>query len=145
MSNIVPGEGITETSIDLRNNTSPDFSVLATRELENGRPDQASNAQGRAAEMLQRAMNKMKYNNDLAQNISENDREDWQNKNEKSNGDPIDAPEYQGTSSGGRIEIPEKNKIQEAQKIARELYDRYNEKERSTKDKRYIKNLLDWY
>ena len=34
MSNIVPGEGITETSIDLRDNNSPDFSVLATRELE---------------------------------------------------------------------------------------------------------------
>ena len=34
ISNIVPGEGITETSIDLRNNSSPDFSILATRELE---------------------------------------------------------------------------------------------------------------
>ena len=54
----------------------------ATRELENGRPDQASNAQGRAAEMLQRAMNKMRYNNDLAQNMSENDRDDSK-KNEK--------------------------------------------------------------
>jgi len=34
ISNLVPGEGITETSIDLRNNNSPDFSILATRELE---------------------------------------------------------------------------------------------------------------
>ena len=34
ISNIVPGEGITETSIDLRNNANPDFSILATRELE---------------------------------------------------------------------------------------------------------------
>ena len=34
ISNIVPGEGITETSIDLRNNSNPDFSILATRELE---------------------------------------------------------------------------------------------------------------
>ena len=34
MSNIVPGEGITETSFDFRNNHSPDFSILATRELE---------------------------------------------------------------------------------------------------------------
>ncbi len=34
VSNIVPGDGITETSIDLRDNHSPDFSILATRELE---------------------------------------------------------------------------------------------------------------
>ena len=37
--------------------------------------------------------------------------------------------------------IGEGNSIQEAQKIARELYGRYNEKERSTKDKKYIKNI----
>ena len=34
---------------------------------------------------------------------------------------------------------------EEAQKIAKELYSRYNEKQRSAKDKKYIKNLLDWY
>ncbi len=117
----------------------------ATRELENGRPDQASNAQGRAAEMLQRAMNKMKFNNNSAQNTPESDREDWANRNEQNYINPIDSPEYQGTSSGGNLEIPEKIKVQKAQKIAKELYGRYNEKERSTKDKRYIKNLLDWY
>lgn len=33
-SNLVPGEGITEVSIDLRENNSPDFSILAVRELE---------------------------------------------------------------------------------------------------------------
>ncbi len=32
-SNLVPGKGITEVSIDLRNNNSPDFSILAVREL----------------------------------------------------------------------------------------------------------------
>ena len=117
----------------------------ATRELENGRPDQASNAQGRAAEMLQRAMNKMKFNNNFAQNTPESDREDWTNRNEQNYINPIDSPEYQGTSSGGNLEIPEKIKSSKAQKIAKELYGRYNEKERSTKDKRYIKNLLDWY
>ncbi len=117
----------------------------ATRELENGRPDQASNAQGRAAEMLQRAMNKIRYNNDLAQNIPESNREDLTRLNEKSYTNPIDAPDYQGTSSGGNLELPDTIKVQEAQKIARELYGRYNEKERSAKDKRYIKNLLDWY
>ena len=117
----------------------------ATRELENGRPDQASNAQGRAAEMLQRAMNKMRFNNNLAQNTPESDREDWANRNEHNYINPIDSPEYQGTSSGGNLEIPENIRVQKAQKIAKELYGRYNEKERSSKDKRYIKNLLDWY
>ena len=33
-SNLVPGNGITEVSIDLRENNSPDFSILAVRELE---------------------------------------------------------------------------------------------------------------
>ncbi len=117
----------------------------ATRELENGRPDQASNAQGRAAEMLQRGMNKMRYDKNLAQDIPETNREDWANRNEQNFINPIDSPEYQGTSSGGNLEIPENTKVQKAQKIARELYGRYNEKERSAKDKRYIKNLLDWY
>ena len=117
----------------------------ATRELENGRPDQASNAQGRAAEMLQRAMNKIRYNNDLAQNIPESNREDLTRLNEQNYTNPIDAPEYQGTSSGGNLDLPDTVKVQEAQKIVRELYGRYNEKERSAKDKRYIKNLLDWY
>ena len=34
ISEIVPGEGYTETSIDLRENNKPDFSILAVRELE---------------------------------------------------------------------------------------------------------------
>ena len=34
ISQMVPGEGYTETSIDLRENHSPDFSILAVRELE---------------------------------------------------------------------------------------------------------------
>ena len=34
ISNLIPGEGDTEVSIDLRENTSPDFSILAVRELE---------------------------------------------------------------------------------------------------------------
>ena len=33
-SNLIPGNGITEVSIDLRENNSPDFSILAVRELE---------------------------------------------------------------------------------------------------------------
>ena len=117
----------------------------ATRELENGRPDQASNAQGRAAEMLQRAMNKIKYNNDFVQNSLNKEVEDWTKNNQQNYKNPSDLPEYQGTSAGGKLELPEEFKIQEAQKIAKELYGRYNEKKRSTKDKKYIKNLLDWY
>ena len=35
LSEILPGIGYTETSIDLRENNSPDFSILAVRELEN--------------------------------------------------------------------------------------------------------------
>ena len=34
ISGMVPGDGYTETSIDLRENNSPDFSILAVRELE---------------------------------------------------------------------------------------------------------------
>ncbi len=33
ISEMIPGEGYTETSIDLRENNSPDFSILAVREL----------------------------------------------------------------------------------------------------------------
>ena len=117
----------------------------ASRELENGRPDQASNAQGRAAEMLQRAMNKMRYNKDMAENTPSRDRNDSEKNSQQDYTDPINAPEYQGTASGGEVEIPEIIKVQEAQKIAKELYGRYNEQDRSAKDKKYIKNLLDWY
>ena len=117
----------------------------ATRELENGRPEQASNAQGRAAEMLQRAMNKIRNNRALSQNLPNTDRDDWQRNNEKNYSESVNSPEYQGTSSGGNIKIPETVKVQEAQKIAKELYGRYNEEKRSKRDKVYIKNLLDWY
>ena len=34
ISQMIPGEGYTETSVDLRENTKPDFSILAVRELE---------------------------------------------------------------------------------------------------------------
>ena len=53
--------------------------------------------------------------------------------------------EYQGTSAGGTIELPSKKSIKNASKIADELYKRFNEEDRSLKDKQYIKNLLDWY
>ena len=34
ISGLIPGDGYTETSVDLRENNSPDFSILAVRELE---------------------------------------------------------------------------------------------------------------
>ena len=34
ISEMIPGEGYTETSIDLRENTKPDFNILAVRELD---------------------------------------------------------------------------------------------------------------
>ena len=34
ISQMIPGEGYTETSIDLRENTSPDFNILAVRQLD---------------------------------------------------------------------------------------------------------------
>ena len=33
--NLIPGKGITEVSIDLRENYKPDYSILVTRELKN--------------------------------------------------------------------------------------------------------------
>ena len=33
VSNLIPGEGDTEVSIDLRENNKPDYSILAVREL----------------------------------------------------------------------------------------------------------------
>ena len=53
--------------------------------------------------------------------------------------------EYQGTAAGGTIELSSKKNIKNASKIAEELYSRFNEEDRSLKDKQYIKNLLDWY
>ena len=34
VSNLIPGEGDTEVSIDLRENHSPDYSILLVRELD---------------------------------------------------------------------------------------------------------------
>ncbi len=34
VSGIIPGDGYTETSVDLRENNSPDFSILAVREID---------------------------------------------------------------------------------------------------------------
>ena len=95
--------------------------------------------------MIQRSINKINSEQiskkrQLAkagnQNIEEKNKKDYLANKEN--------VEYQGTSAGGKLEIPQKRKLRTAKKIADELYNRYNQENRSIKDKLYIKNLLDW-
>ncbi len=118
----------------------------ASRDLENGRPDEASNAQGRAVEMIQRSINKINSKEYMSQSpqFADKGQED-NNNNEKEYLADNQNIEYQGTSAGGTIKLPSKKRIKNASKIADELYKRYNEEDRNLKDKKYIKKLLDWY
>ena len=52
---------------------------------------------------------------------------------------------YQGTASGGIVEVARERKTKSAKQIINELYERYNQDERSSKDKKHIKKLLDWH
>ena len=118
----------------------------ASRDLENGRPDEASNAQGRAVEMIQRSINKINSKEYMSQSpqIADKGKEN-KNNNQKEYLSENQNIEYQGTAAGGTINITNNNRVKSASKIADELYKRYNEQDRSLKDKQYIKNLLDWY
>ena len=118
----------------------------ASRDLENGRPDEASNAQGRAVEMIQRSINKINSKEYMSKKpqIADKGKENENNKEKEYLADNQNI-EYQGTSAGGTVELSSKKKIKNASKIAEELYYRYNEEDRSLKDKQHIKNLLDWY
>ncbi len=118
----------------------------ASRDLENGRPDEASNAQGRAVEMIQRSINKINSKEYMSKSpqFADKGKENENNKEKEYLADNQNI-EYQGTSAGGTIKLPSKNRIKNASKIASELYNRYNEEERSLRDKQYIKDLLDWY
>ena len=118
----------------------------ASRDLENGRPDEASNAQGRAVEMIQRSINKINSNEYMSKSpeFADKGKENDNNKEKEYLADNQNI-EYQGTSSGGNIELPSEKNIKNASKIADELYSRFNEENRSLKDKQHIKNLLDWY
>jgi hypothetical protein len=118
----------------------------ASRDLENGRPDEASNAQGRAVEMIQRSINKInseEYMSDFPQ-ITQRGEEVSKN-NDKEYLADNESIEYQGSSAGGKLELLNNKKIKSASKIANELYKRYNQENRSISDKDHIKNLLDWY
>ncbi len=118
----------------------------ASRDLENGRPDEASNAQGRAVEMIQRSINKINSKEYMSKSPEFADKGKENNNNkEKEYLAENQNIEYQGTSAGGTIELSSKKNIKNASKIAEELYSRFNEEDRSLKDKEYIKNLLDWY
>ena len=66
------------------------------------------------------------------------DRDKRKQKEHLSNNENV---EYQGTSSGGSINMPDSNKIKSASKIANKLYNRYNQEDRSLKEKKYL-NLL---
>ena len=118
----------------------------ASRDLENGRPDEASNAQGRAVEMIQRSINKINLEEFISNKPQIADKGEEKNKSTDkeylSNNENI---EYQGTSSGGVLNMPDDRKIKSASKIANKLYKRYNQEDRSLKEKKYLKNLLDWY
>ncbi len=118
----------------------------ASRDLENGRPDEASNAQGRAVEMIQRSINKINSEEYMSKSpqFADTGKENNNNKEKEFLADNQNI-EYEGTSAGGTIELPSRLRLKNASKIASELYDRYNEEDRSLKDKEYIKNLLDWY
>ncbi|MDA9708167.1 DUF4175 domain-containing protein [Alphaproteobacteria bacterium] len=118
----------------------------ASRDLEDGRPDEASNAQGRAVEMIQRSINKINSKEYISKlpEFADKGKENYNNKEKEYLADNQNI-EYQGTSAGGTIELSSKKNIKNASKIAEELYNRFNEEDRSLKDKEYIKNLLDWY
>ena len=118
----------------------------ASRDLENGRPDEASNAQGRAVEMIQRSINKINSKEFMSKSpeFADKGKENKNNKEKEYLADNQNI-EYQGTSAGGTIELSSNKNIKNAGKIADELYNRFNEEDRSLKDKEYIKNLLDWY
>ena len=118
----------------------------ASRDLESGRPDEASNAQGRAVEMIQRSINKINSKEYMSKSteLANKGKENNNNKEKEYLADNQNT-EYQGTAAGGTIELSSKKNIKNASKIAEELYSRFNEEDRSLKDKQYIKNLLDWY
>ena len=100
----------------------------ASRDLENGRPDEASNAQGRALEMIQRSINKINSKEYMSKSPQFADKgKENENNSEKEYLADNQNIEYQGTSAGGTVELPSKRNIKSASKIADELYNRFNE------------------
>tara|TARA_X000000950_G_scaffold140767_1_gene174654 strand:+ start:2384 stop:2674 length:291 start_codon:yes stop_codon:yes gene_type:complete len=96
--------------------------------------------------MIQRSINKINSEEYMSNSpqFADTGKENNNNKEKEFLADNQNI-EYEGTSAGGTIELPSRLRVKNASKIASELYDRYNEEDRSLKDKEYIKNLLDWY
>ena len=117
----------------------------ASRDLENGKPDRASNAQGRAMEMIQRSLNKM--NSDMSRkNVEMTNLENKENNKEQNlSFSKRNNIENDGNLIGGVLDITTRSKERESKKIVKELYSRYNEKKKNEKERNYIKKLLDWY
>ena len=144
LGNIMREIGASENEIPQELGRADRAMRQASRDLENGQPDRASNAQGRALEMIQRSVNKMyAKNNKNNYEISKSGEED-NLEQDYSGFSELDTSKYQGNSFGGSFNLPQKFKEQEARKIVKELYSRYNKK-KSFKEKKYIENLLDWY
>ena len=117
----------------------------ATRELKNGRPDQASNAQGRASEMIRRAMKRIRNDSfDEAKSANSNEKniegDSVLNFSENKN-----DLEYQGTSLGGKLEIPQSIESTKQKKLLKNCIKDIIKKIKSDNEKKYIKSLLDWF
>ena len=146
LGNVMREIGASESEIPQELGKADRAMRQASRDLENGRPDDASNAQGRAVEMIQRSINKIR--SEIIRNQSQFAKKGEEQKGNSDFKDFLaesENIEYQGTAAGGYIDFPQERKIQEAKKIANTLYKRYNQETRNLEDKDYIKNLLDWY
>ena len=146
LGNLMRDIGASESEIPQELGKADRAMRQASRDLEGGRPDNASNAQGRALEMIQRSINKI--NSEQLSNKSQLAKSGNESNTEKTQKDYLadkENIEYQGTSAGGKLNMPQARKVQTAKKIADELYNRFNQEDRSLKEKKYIKNLLDWY
>ena len=136
LGNLMRDIGASESEIPQELGKADRAMRQASRDLEGGRPDSASNAQGRALEMIQRSINKISSEQisktrQLAKAGNQKNEEKYK-KDYLANKENM---EYQGTSAGGKLEIPQTRKLQTAKKIADELYNRYNQENRSIKDK----------
>lgn len=145
LGNIMREIGASENEIPQELGRAERAMRQASRDLENGRPDRASNAQGRAVEMIQRSMNRL--NSQGKNSTAKYDKNIEEKKMQEPSLDTKaeENPEYTGTSMGGIVDIPENLKVRKARKIADELYSRYRDKNRTNEEKKYIRDLLDWY
>ena len=146
LGNIMREIGASENEIPQELGRADRAMRQASRDLENGRPDRASNAQGRALEMIQRSMNRL--NSKEPSLNAEYNRSGEEEINSKENNNITGTEEnmnYSGTLSGGILDISKSNRVRKSKIIADELYSRYNQKSRNIDEKQYIKDLLDWY